>query len=671
MSGEDLIVVEPAPFHPEPSSDDPVALRWSERACPDLARYRPPDAESPDDPRWWVLLTAVPDVLQPAQLGLAVVQVLEAVGDALLVHHVGLVVPEIDPAARDQLADYCAAARVDISAGRRPLRFLGLLDLGRLLLRRWYWDDGILVGFDLARSLVLVAEHVTLGRGQHRERATLGLPGWGALTEGRDQRVRWHVRGGCPQVSMTPAGALSLLVGFSAARQPDPAWLRARDGLGPGVEVPRWGRRARAAPTVELAAAGASLDGLATREAAAHLESFGVEAIEWCAVEATRDGVEHVLRLAEAHRQLLTALLVDARRLNVGSLVGLHSAGSVMSRLLYRFGLTPPLAAQDLDGEEYRRWMLAFRGGRNEAPPAPRLARACDVDAGSAYPSAMHWAGWWSLMTARSRRVEECAEDLRELCSLPRDELLDAVHDPLTAARLGHVRAQVRFDGQPGPWNIDVGDVIYRSRLVHRPLYGVLDHVPGPDVLAATLEAGRPPEILAATRIVADGQPPELPAVEMLGIRLEGGCDPMVELARERARRKATGQPQDRRLARLLRVVDNSAYGQCARVDVRPDGEVPGPWFAPWIAATATGWVRCLLVGLSVESSLGWLDADTDGASVELTGSDDLEWLREICSRYDRWSIDGTGRFFTLDERASHVAVFGPKRRALCREVPE
>jgi hypothetical protein len=240
------------------------------------------------------------------------------------------------------------------------------VDLGRLLLSWWYRGDRMLVGADLGRSLVLIAEHVAYGRGRFADGATLGLPDWGKLTEDAHGRRRWHANTGCPTVRLAALGDHSIWVGFGPARQPYPGPLPAVDGTPKRKigEDERWGRLAGAARVVELCAAANTFDGYATRELGPHLQAFGLAEIEARPVHQDVEGAEHVLALLEAQHGLFVALDTEAPEWGT-TLEGLHSGGTLAARLLGGFGLRAPLehAARDLPEEEHAAWLRCFHGG--------------------------------------------------------------------------------------------------------------------------------------------------------------------------------------------------------------------------------------------------------------------------------------------------------------------
>ena len=168
-----------------------------------------------------------------------------------------------------------------------------------------------------------------------------------------------------------------------------------------------------------------------------------------------------------------------------------------------------------------------------------------------------------------------------------------------------------------------------------------------PDVAAATVLGGSPPEVLRAIRLEPAGPQPGLLSVKLRGGRLldPRGADPFVELVRERraveADRSLPEVERHRRALFLKLLANTISYGLPARFDAEPRSkpinvevawpdrepepaktkrpERPGPFTFPPVAALVPAGARLTLALLEhfVREAGGELAAcDTDGALI-------------------------------------------------------
>jgi hypothetical protein len=658
------------------------------RAWAGLAGYRPPRAPASRPERLTERQALIMYALSlPGVEELGVAAYLVVVGQVVL--DAGIVVPDDLPAPDYQrLQRWAAKHPVELVGSRlvppRVLRRSDFLapraksdDLGPFL-RVAYWGRAFLVGFNLGRTCGLLADRSAPATGRRwGDGWLLHFDAWERQVLGKDGQLRWCLRSHRPSLRVAALGVRGGKVEFG----PAPMYRGKRTG--------EWadGRPYRG-KFIDLLAAAFSLDGVDDDDMDCHLGLWGVDGPAGgphFSASPDPEGAALALGIVQALHQLALRLdeEVAAWGLDLPSLV---SPGTAGSQLLCRLGAEAPLAHHDIEGRareallrlgwrqgaradeaeswatsllgervNYRldRWMAAMHGGWVWADRKwlQRWFEAIDLDLRSAYAAVAVLLLWWDHLTAKNLRCEDATAELAELCSLPRADLAQALKDPATWRRFGLTRCIVEAKGEPFPVHFDAYE-----RLAVVPAFGRLDGT-WLDAAVASLTAGRPVEIIEASRLVPEGRLP-LRKVRTLAGVLGGNEDPVLGLYQLRQKAKQDG---DFRLAGWLRVLLNSlVYGNFGRFDVRPGREVPGPWAWPPLAACVAAGSRALLMLLrhDVEALGGRLVyVDTDGAIV--TGLAEGA-LGEVLSTYDQLCPWG-GQFWSV-EAEGEVYIFGPKR---------
>jgi hypothetical protein len=661
---------------------------WSQRACPDLAAYRPPAPPRPaarlnDRPALYLWAAAAPTSASdaapsPERLGLTAWQV--RLGGELL-DPGGLVVPDdLDAGQRAELADWCAGRPAGTLLGRQVPTVLGLTEFCAGPLHRIvYAGRGWLVGADLGRTLALLAEYwAPAAPTRHGGRLsgwaggwTLGLPGWGLVVE-RDGRRRWRADTGWPVVRVRALGETGVRVAFG---RPPASFEGRRRGA--------WQADGRAYPGrfFDVIPAADALDGQESGSLADHLAAWGLPLLDdRYALAATPAEAEHAWQVVEAIAALAGRLDAEGSRWAGGlDLPRLTSAASVGSALLRAMGLQAPLETFDLPAGEHAAWMAAFYGGRCEANMPGVLFDGIDADIRSAYPACASILGWWRYVTAASIEAVDFTAEAREMLA----GLVATQQTPAGLIRqvlgAGFVRCQVAARGELFPTSTPGTDG--QPGLDLRPAYAECLDVTLADAAAASILAGRPVEILSAVRLVPAGRQDGLRAVSVPGLGgellvLDPETDPVPPLVRLRSTAKASGEQRTARLLRLL--LNATVFGQPARVDAdRGTVEAPGPWFFPALAASVTGAARLFLAVLQAATQArGGVFAycDTDGALIPASPPGGLladgrrilprAELAEILAGFDGLDPFGDGQPVWSIKAAGPAIAYGAKRWA-------
>lgn len=657
------------------------ARPWLQRAAPDLAAWRPPQPWRPGEPledRPWLVVGIFGAFDPPERFGLGAFR-LVAGG---LVLDAGLIVPDdLAPAEREELAAWCAEHPTDLATGVRPPRLLGRTEFCAGPLRRTVITGrGWLVGADLGRTLALLADHLTEAaptRHHGRPSAWAGgwtfyLPGLSVKSVDADGRERWRPMTGLPAIRARAAGEHGVRIGLGApARSFEGEPRGARDGRG----------RPLAGRFLDVIGAADALDAEEIGSLADHLAAWGLPAVaDRYALPASPEGADAAWGHVEAVTALAGRLGREGRRWAGGIDLGrLVSAAGIGTHVLGAMGVTPPLKKFALPDEEHAAWWRTFSAGRCESNLPGRRFPGVDVDLRSAYPAVAALIGWWAVMTAERVDAADATDEARRLVN-------DALRPGLSPAErvgpvlaAGLVRCVVAAQGQPFPVSTPGPDG--QPSLALRPVWADHLDVPLADAVGASLLAGHPVDVLAATALVPVGRQPGLRAVTVPGLgrhrqRLDPAVDPLLALVQLRTAAKATG---DRRLARLLRLTLNSTvFGQPARVDVGPGGvEVPGPWgFIP-LAATVTAGARLLLTTLQagVEAYGGvFAYCDTDGGLIPCAVDGGMlpdgrrilarAELEEILAGFDALDPFADGRPVWEIKACGPAVAFGQKRWA-------
>ena len=358
-------------------------------------------------------------------------------------------------------------------------------------------------------------------------------------------------------------------------------------------------------------------------------------------------------------------------------LIRSHSPGATGAHLLTQMGVRRPLE-RPLIERELSAWTRSLHGGWVTSGPLDGVAfPAIDADISNAYSAVASLVGWWSYMTADRLVVGDVTQAFRRFLSAP--DLRERMYRKATWRRWGLTRVVLRLRGEPVAVEIveDTG-----SRLHLLPTWGDELDATWLDAVGATHLAGYPIEVLQAVRIAPRGCQSGLRAVRIPGGLLRPEDDPVVPLVRLRRWAKTVG---DHRLAALLRVLLNAiVYGNAARFDPDGDGERPGPWCFPPLAATVAAGARCLLAMAETEvHALGGViaardtdgvlfPASPDGGTIRSASGDPariLSWSEAsgLLAHFDRLDPFGDGEpFWSIDREASGhplwAVVWGRKR---------
>jgi hypothetical protein len=386
---------------------------------------------------------------------------------------------------------------------------------------------------------------------------------------------------------------------------------------------------------------------------------YGV--IDERSLDYAREDVRHtaiLYRACLAELRLHTGVDLDAPRLYSPATVGARYLEAMgVDHPLERFMADPELLADRpgvMDGERIHPRLIGFSmggffGGRAEARLVRTPVPVTLVDATSMYPTVNANLRTWELLTADRLDVVDVTDDVNVLLLAP--DLIDRVLERetwssaigVTLVELANpdgdilpVRAFYDPNGlDPG---IGLNPLTYGGRLWYLP----------PDVIAATLLAGRQPAIARALRFVGIARQGRLRSVALRGGQTIDPYtdDPFVRMVEERHRidhaKDDRSQDERNRLTRFLKITANAtAYGILARFDRReladavpitvwgPDEtpttknlrhpEDPGPYAFPPIAATITAAARlmlALLERLVTDAGGTYVFCDTDSMAI-------------------------------------------------------
>jgi len=334
--------------------------------------------------------------------------------------------------------------------------------------------------------------------------------------------------------------------------------------------------------------------------------------------EATGDPVEDLRREARAVGDLLLAVEDEARTWGVPSTLGdIATPGSLASRLLTAAGILPagPRLDSGLPARLRAAGAQAFHGAIHSAGAIGVGLPVAHADISAAYPRVAAALGAGRYLVAGSVEPVDVTDQLRDLLDAP--DLAERAVDSAVWRRFGVTLARVRPHGDLLPvrnhgW----------LRLAPLDLDGDTAWWAWPDLVAATLRAGRPPEVVEAVHLRPVGVVDGLARVRLPSGRWLDSArrDLFAQLVDERDRLGIARMPEavrDRRVA-AAKAVTNATYGLLARVDrervgrrttdraLGVDGaelvvrngwrERPGPFCWLPLAATITAGCR-LLVG--------------------------------------------------------------------------
>ncbi|MHB8671601.1 MAG: hypothetical protein ACYDAD_13765 [Acidimicrobiales bacterium] len=607
----------------------------------------------------------------------------------------------LDDLRRRRLRRWAKRHPIETATGPLHLRTLALSSFNIEVLRHHPYGGRVtLVGVDLGRTLGLHSErHWPARKGGWADGWGLGLRGWGVWVRSRrDGRWRWRANTGFPlAIRVAAVGVHGTKAGFDRARQSQKYEAEVRAGVLPADRTagmrgewdrtPAGTRRPYSGRFVDVLSAAFALDGCDSGDLDDHLVAWGLKPVGApFAVSVDSEGAEVITRLVNAIHALTMVVDDEAARWVGGlDLRWLSSPGTTASQVLGRMGVEAPLAKFHLPDAELAAWTAALHGGwvevargsSNEGGAVSGIAGrpfpGGDVDVRSAYPAVAALVGWWDHMAASRVRRRPATRVLRRFLASP--DLPEAMLDAATWRRWGLTRVVVRACGEPMPVELP-GENGGPSRLVVKPVWAERYEVTWLDAVAATLLAGHPIEVVAAVQLVPDGHQEGLRPARVPGGLLRPDCDPIPTLARLRRRAKAPG---DLRIADLLRVLMNAlVYGNLARFDPDDDGERPGPWCWPPLAASVAAGCRCLLAmaeaGVRARGSViayrdtdgaiipcsaegGWLGSDEDRLRILPRAEPDA-----LLAGFDQLDPFGDGEPFWQVEAEGTVVVWGPKR---------
>ena len=326
-----------------------------------------------------------------------------------------------------------------------------------------------------------------------------------------------------------------------------------------------------------------------------------------------------------------------------------YSPASIAKAYLKEMGITPPKEKFAIPSEIQGIAMQAYFGGRAECRIRHTAVPVVHTDVRSEYPTVNTLLGLWPFLTAERLRFEDATEDVRRLLA---NLTLDQAFDPAFWRRLNFF-ALVRPSGDILPvrtkYNGDTSNIGVNPLTSETPIYCA-----GPDVIAAKLLSGQSPEIIRATRVVAEGQQAGLEKVALRGmIDIDPKTDDFFKVvieARERVKAdRGMSETEQDSLQYFLKILANSGSyglfvelnpervgtdpntGEPARAKLRvfsgerqfpttsPVTEKPGEWYCPVFASLITAGGRLILAMLEravADAGGTYLLCDTDSMAI-------------------------------------------------------
>jgi hypothetical protein len=294
-----------------------------------------------------------------------------------------------------------------------------------------------------------------------------------------------------------------------------------------------------------------------------------------------------------------------------------YSPASIAKAYLRAMGVVPPSRKFDFAPQIQGIATQAYFGGRAEARIRRTVVPTVCTDFKSEYPTVNTLMGLWTYITAANVRIQTATVDVRNLLT---NLKLDTVFHPEFWHEIRGY-ALVEPDGDILPvrttYNGESNNVGLNPLTSEKPLWFAI-----PDLVASTLLTGKPPKILKAFRIVAEGRQSELRSVALRGRTV---IDPekhdffkTVIEARERvAHDMSLPEAERAALAYFLKILANAgSYGlfiettpkrvpERLRVEVMSGEsafsttsevvEDKGTWYCPVISSLITAGGRLLL----------------------------------------------------------------------------
>jgi hypothetical protein len=518
------------------------------------------------------------------------------------------------------------AARAVSAAGiEMPVRLLSRAEWVTQVFYPAAWQNrAAVVGFNLPFDLSRVAIAAAEGRGRNLRGFSFTLA---AGNPAKGYTERRHV----PRVQVKHVNAHAAFIGFGSALAQTAA---TRGWRGEFIDL----RTLTFALTgqghgLDSACRAFGLPGKADPGGHGHITPGYVE---YCRTDVARTA--HLYQACLAELAALNLPITPARA---------YSPASLSKAVLDTLGVIPHPARRDpLPPEVLGRFMSAFYGGRAECRIRRTDVSISLLDFTSMYPTLFALMGLWDYCTAERLDTEEATEQVRDLLATI---TVEGCFDPALWPQLVGIALVVpdgdilpvraQYDERKPSWNIGVNYLTSTT-----PLWYTL-----PDLVAATLLAGKPPKIITAIRLTVHGQLPGLaswtmPGGRVLDPRLEGPWSAMIEHRHRIRHDHSLSVDERRRIDRFLKIIANAgAYGIYAeynRQDLptkrRPDVTVysypdqpftarvtgpedPGTYSCPPLAAVITAAARLMLAMLEhCVTDLGgaWAFADTDSMAI-------------------------------------------------------
>jgi hypothetical protein len=537
--------------------------------------------------------------------------------------------PDVDPDGYSRLLAYVRKENRESPLDGPELEIRSRREFIRRVFYRVAWEaEALVVGFNLPFDLTRIATYAGEARGIFRGGFSLALSGW------RDPDGRWREDKQLPRVRIKHIDSKRSFIGFASPAHHE-----------------TWDQERRERPFrgnfLDLRTLGFALTNrsysLKTACVAFDVESGKGEVDEHGAI--TSDYITYCRQDVVATAGLLQRLRGEFDRHPVDlDPCRTFSPASVAKAYLKEMGLIPPREKFDVPPRMLGHAMGGYYGGRAECRIRRTVVPIVYCDFLSMYPTVNALMGLWKILRAKSLQVVGDTEAVRKL--LERVDV-EGCFDPALWAELPFfarvapeddvlpVRAE--YDHATRSHNIGVNRFTSEEPLWYS----------GPDLVASTLLAGKPPEVLEAFRLVPQGIQGGLREVELGG---EIPIDPSdVDFFRrviEQRKGLGEGELPERereRLDRFLKVLANSgSYGIFAEVNrlERPPSqrdplevyglgdpfeyetdkpEEPGVYCFPPLASLITGGARLMLALLEscvAEKGGTYAFCDTDSMAI-------------------------------------------------------
>lgn len=532
--------------------------------------------------------------------------------------------PETDPAGYATLLGYvCSHGASATGEGTSTLRLHSRREfLREVFYPAAYKARALVVGFNLPFDLARLAVSWGEARGNYAGGFSLTVWEYQATDTGA-----WRENPYRPRVLVKSIDSKRALIGFGGTKASDG---ERRDGFRL--------RTLAFALTDRGHSLASACKAFGVSEGKAHPEQHGV---------ITPDYIDYARQDVAATAALLQKVRAEFDRHPVElDPCKVLSPASLAKGYLQAMGVTRPLARwPDFSRPLLGQAMSAFYGGRAEARIRKVPVPVVYCDFLSMYPTVNTLLGTWQLLLAEQCAAVDATEDVRAmLAGVTPDAVLDPAFwsglvgyaEVLPSGDVLPVRAAYAGDGG----ELGIGVNPYHDS---EPRWYAL-----PDVVAATLLTGRPPQVLKAWRLAPSGTLAGLHPVRLGGVvpvdPAAGDFFKSVIEERKRVKGRAELSAEERRrLDKFLKVLANSgAYGifaQFTRKELTKDKPVPvrvvsgndafartvsttedpGPYCFPPVAACVTAGARlmlALLERLVRDAGGSYAFCDTDSMAI-------------------------------------------------------